>query len=109
MAVKLAHTAVWAFFVGCIVGLPIAGWYRRFDIALILAGLVLFECGVLALNRGRCPLTGIAAQFTNDRSPAFDIYLPAWLAARNKVIFGTLFALNGLVVLLEWLIGRHTL
>ncbi len=31
---------------------------------------------------------------TDDRSPAFDIYLPDWLAARNKLIFGIVFILN---------------
>jgi hypothetical protein len=33
----------------------------------------------------------------------FDIYLPNWLARNNKAIFGTLFALNGLIVLWRWL------
>jgi hypothetical protein len=109
VAIKLLHSAAWFFFVSCIVALPIAGWYRRFDLALILTGCVLFECAVLGLNRGKCPLTVIAARFTADRSAAFDIYLPQWLAARNKVIFGALFVINGLVVLGQWLLASHRL
>ena len=39
----------------------------------------------------------------------FDIYLPVWLAEWNKVIFGSLFGLNCLIVLGEWLIAaRHS-
>jgi hypothetical protein len=101
--IKLVHTIAWAFFAACILLLPLAGALRRFDWALILTGLILLECGALALNHGRCPLTNIAAKYTDDRRDAFDIYLPAWLAPWNKTIFGTLFVLNELFVLFKWL------
>jgi hypothetical protein len=100
--VKIVHTAVWALFVVCILALPLVAVLRRFDWALILTALVLFECGALALNRGRCPLTDVAGRFTSDRNDAFDIYLPEWLARWNKAIFGTLFVLNELFVLWKW-------
>lgn len=102
-AVKIAHTAVWAFFVTCILALPVMGWQHRFHEAALLAGMVLFECAILMLNRGRCPLTALAARFTEDRSPAFDIYLPEWLARHNKTIFGTLFLVNGIIVSWLWI------
>jgi hypothetical protein len=60
------------------------------------------ECGVLALNRGRCPLTGLAARYTDDRADNFDIYLPAFIARHNKVIFGTLFVFGVAVLLWRW-------
>jgi hypothetical protein len=69
-AIKLAHTAIWA-----ILG------------SAIIAG----ECAALACNRGRCPLTSVAARFTDERTPNCDIYLPAWFARHNKAIFGSLF------------------
>jgi hypothetical protein len=100
--VKVIHTAVWAFFAGCIAALPFAGWVGRFDWVLILTAFILGECGVLALNRGKCPLTSIAGRYTADRSAAFDIYLPEWLAARNKAIFGTMFVVNEVIVLWLW-------
>jgi len=59
---------------------------------------------VLAANRGRCPLTDWAARYTEDRAANFDIYLPDWLARNNKAIFGTLFAVNELIVLWRWLV-----
>ena len=65
--------------------------------------IILAECGVLALNKGRCPLTNLAARFTEDRADNFDIYLPDWLARHNKAIFGTLFVVNELIVLWFWL------
>jgi hypothetical protein len=97
--VKLLHTFVWAFFVSCILGAPVAALGGRLDWALALTSLVLVEIGVLVANRWRCPLTDVAGRYTGDRRDNFDIYLPLWLARHNKSIFGALFALGGLVVL----------
>ncbi len=91
VTVKIVHTVVWAFFVGCIVAIPVAGLLGRFGLAWVFSGLVLFECSILAVNGGRCPLTDVAGRFTEDRRPEFDIYLPRWVARWNKVLFGTLF------------------
>jgi hypothetical protein len=102
IAVKLAHTVIWTFMAGCIVALPVVAFTRRFRLAAILSVLVLLECGVLALNGGRCPLTDLAARYTADRAANFDIYLPLWLAQRNKTIFGTLFVINEVFVLWCW-------
>ena len=85
---------IWAALAGSIVLLPVTGVLRRFDWALVLTVLILIECGVLALNRGRCPLTDVAAKFTDKRADNFDIYLPNWLARHNKAIFGTIFVTN---------------
>jgi hypothetical protein len=51
----------------------------------------------------RCPLTGVAARFTDDRRDNFDIYLPLWLARYNKPIFGWLFAAGLAFTLARWL------
>lgn len=101
--IKILHTAIWAFFATCILALPVAGGLRHFDWALILTALVLAECGVLAANRGRCPMSDLAARYTTDQSVDFDIYLPVWLARHNKTVFGMLFVLNELIVLWQWL------
>jgi hypothetical protein len=100
--IKLLHTAVWFFFAGCIVAIPVLGAQRRYVWAAVLVGLVLVECGVLAANRGRCPLTALAARQTEQRTANFDIYLPQWLARYNKTIFGMLFVGGGLFVLARW-------
>jgi hypothetical protein len=74
----------------------------------LLSALVLFEfeCAVLALNRGSCPLTDLAARYTDERRDNFDIYLPLWLARYNKTIFGSLFVVGELFVLASWLSSR---
>jgi hypothetical protein len=105
VAIKLLHTVVWLFFVACIIAVPVAGGIHRFKLAAVLAGLVLLECLVLVLNRWRCPLTDLAASFTPELTPNFDIYLPNWLARHNKTIFGVIFILGGLFALAQWLIS----
>ncbi|MCJ7450877.1 MAG: hypothetical protein MUO39_00165 [Steroidobacteraceae bacterium] len=93
-AVRLLHTAVWAVFAGCIVAIPVLAWQERFGVAAILAVLVLGEVVVLWLNQWSCPLTSIAARYTDDRRANFDIYLPEWLARYNKQIFGPLYVVG---------------
>jgi hypothetical protein len=102
-AVRLGHTVVWAFFVACIGAIPLFTARSQFGLAALFAAIVACEVGVLVLNRMRCPLTGIAARYTSDRRANFDIYLPEWLARNNKRIFGSLYALAVLFLLVRWL------
>ena len=101
-AIKFLHTVIWLFFAGCILSIPFAAGLRLFRLASVLSGLVFVECAVLAMNKGRCPLTDLADRFTEDRPANFDIYLPLWLARRNKAIFGTIFALGELFLFWRW-------
>ena len=89
--IRLAHTAVWTFLVLVIAAIPYAAWHRRYGWFLALVAVVMAEVVVLALNGMRCPLTGLAARYTDDRRANFDIYLPLTIAQYNKEIFGTLF------------------
>jgi hypothetical protein len=100
--IKVLHTAVWAFMAASILALPWLGWLGRFRWAFGLTLLIIGECLVLAFNGGRCPLTDVAARYTDDRACNFDIYLPLWLACQNKLIFGSLFVVGELVVLWRW-------
>ncbi len=103
--IKVLHTVVWLFLVSCIVAIPVAGARRDYRSAVTVIAVVLVECGVLAANRGRCPLTGMAARHTDQRADNFDIYLPLWLARHNKTIFGALFIGGSVFVLARWWIG----
>jgi hypothetical protein len=100
--IKLVHTVAWAFFAGCIFAIPIYAWMRRTGVASVLIAIVLFEVLVLAVNRWRCPLTGVAARYTEDRRDNFDIYLPLWLARNNKIIFGLLYLFGILVTIARY-------
>jgi hypothetical protein len=63
---------------------------------------VLFEVVVLLINRWRCPLTGVAARYTDQRQDNFDIYLPLWLARHNKTVFGWLFVAGLVYAGVRW-------
>jgi hypothetical protein len=101
--VKLVHTAVWAFFAGCILAIPAVALAHRFDLVAALTAFVLLEIAVLAVNRLRCPLTDVAARYTDERRDNFDVYLPLWLARYNKHVFGALFVAGELVAVWSWL------
>ena len=101
-AVKIVHTVVWVFFAGCILGLPVAAWNGHFLAATILIALVLVEIAMLLANRLRCPLTDLAARYTDDRRANFDIYLPLWIAKYNKQIFGVLFVAGLFFTFVLW-------
>ena len=101
--IKLLHTAVWAVFAGSIVAIPILAWLEHWRQVGALIALVSVECIVLVVNGMRCPLTAVAARYTDDRADNFDIYLPLWLARRNKEIFGSLFVAGLLFTLMRWL------
>jgi hypothetical protein len=102
VAIKTLHTVVWALMVAFIAWIPVAAWEHRFHLVAILSGLVWIECGVLAINRGRCPLSDLAKRFTAETTANLDIYLPEWIARWNKGIFGTLFVINELIALTLW-------
>ena len=101
--IKLLHSAVWLFMAGCILLIPLTALQNRFQLAAMLAAVIVIECAVLAMNRGKCPLTSFAARYTEDRSDNFDIYLPLWLARYNKMIFGSLFIGGIIFALFRWL------
>jgi hypothetical protein len=102
-SIKVLHTLVWALFAGCIVAMPVASALGNHRLAAWLGGAVCFEIAVLLVNRMTCPLTGVAARYTDDRRANFDIYLPEWLARYNKQVFGTLFAAGAVYSLVQWL------
>lgn len=102
-AIKLVHTAVWAFFAASIFAIPIFASMHRVGVAGILIAVVFLEVLVLVVNSWRCPLTDIAARYTDDRRANFDIYLPEWLARHNKVIFGLLYLFGIVVTIAEWI------
>lgn len=100
---KTVHTVVWAVFAACVLAIPPLAWRGRLEPAAWLAGAVLLESLVLAANRWTCPITPLAARFTEDRRANFDIYLPEWLARHNKTIFGSLYLAGLVLLLVRWL------
>jgi hypothetical protein len=104
--IKTAHTVAWAFFASCILLIPVLALERRFAAAAVVIGIVCVEVVIILVNQWRCPLTAVAARYTQDRRANFDIYLPEWLARYNKEIFGTLFAAGVLLTVVLGLLSR---
>lgn len=102
-SIKLLHTAIWAIIAACIVAIPFLGLLEMYVCVSLLTGIVVLEILLFAISGWRCPLTKIAERYTDDRRENFDIYLPLWLARHNKLIFGLLFLVGEVVVLLRWL------
>jgi hypothetical protein len=100
--IKVVHTLIWAFFASCIFAIPVFAWHGQTRVAAVLIGVVLLEVLVLVVNRWSCPLTGIAARYTDDRKDNFDIYLPEWVARHNKTIFGGIYLAGIVMTLALW-------
>lgn len=103
--IKTIHTVVWAFFVACILGIPVDAARSEYGRAAFLIALVALEVLVLLVNAWRCPLTDVAARYTHERRANFDIYLPELLARHNKTIFGALYVAGALFTLVRWVRG----
>ena len=103
VAIKLAHTAVWAVFAGCIAAIPVLVWRGDLRAATALCVVVFGEVVVLAGNGWTCPLTKVAARYTDDRRDNFDIFLPLWLARHNKTLFGAWYLVGLAYVVVTWL------
>ena len=101
-AIKAAHTIIWGFFVACIAAAWVFAWSGKILCAALSIGVVSIEVVVLVVKGLRCPLTPIAARYTENRRANFDIYLPEWLAGRTKAIFGSLYAGGIVFTVARW-------
>ena len=102
--IKVVHTVAWAALVAVILAIPVMAWLNRLTAVVLLTAIMLAEVAVLLANGWRCPLTLLAGRYTDDRRANFDIYLPLWLAANNKRIFGTIFV--GGLMFSVWRLAR---
>jgi hypothetical protein len=104
LCIKLIHTIIWAFFVLVIFYILLAGILDKINVYTFIAiGLVVAEGLILLLFGWRCPLTVVGEKYTDDYEIGFDIFLPKWMAKNNKVIFGTLFGIGVVIVILRLL------
>lgn len=96
--VKTAHTLIWSFYVWIIGYVLFAGATGPITpLVWVAVGLIFLEGIILMANGGSCPLTPLAARYTDERGDNFDIFLPSWLARYNKWIF-TPIALAGILL-----------
>lgn len=87
LAVKSAHTLIWASVESCMAYLLYAGIAGRSDRrAGVAASVVAAESAVFLGNGARCPLTQIAESLGAENGGVTDIFLPRWLAHYLPVI-----------------------
>ncbi|MDO9376889.1 MAG: hypothetical protein Q7T76_20850 [Ferruginibacter sp.] len=105
VGVKLVHTIIWICFNLILFYLAYAVIVDKIDRLLwFCIGTIVLEGMVLLYYKGTCPLTLIARKYSTSTKPNFDIYLPAWLARYNKLIYTTFF-----VIIVAALIYRMTI
>jgi hypothetical protein len=86
--VKSLHTLIWVAYVWLIGYILVAGITGPVTpLTWGAIALILIEGIVLLINHWSCPLTSVAARYTQEREDNFDIFLPLWLARHNKAIF----------------------
>jgi hypothetical protein len=102
IAIKVAHTIIWLFFVSAIFYILYSGISGRInDYTWIAIALIIGEGIVLALFKMYCPLTVLARKYSDSENDNFDIYLPNWLARHNKIIFTTIYVIAVIIVLIR--------
>src|SRR5436853_4675283 len=91
ITVKIIHTILWLFYNVVMFYLYYAIISDTID-KWVWIGFSLFavEGLILVLFRNMCPLTIIARRYSDSKKDNFDIFLPNWLARRNKLIYSIL-------------------
>jgi len=98
--IKLIHTIIWGVLVAAIFYTLYTGVFDRVGmLTWFCIGLIFVEGIVLLICRGKCPLTLLAHNYTDNHSVGFDIFLPVWLAEKNKFIFSMIFFVGFILVL----------
>jgi hypothetical protein len=104
ISIKILHSAVWFLMASATFYILYSGIMRTTSIWLWIAiGMLGLETIVLWANRWICPMTPMAMKYTSDRQANFDIYLPLTIAKYNKQIFGTLFVIGLVMVLINFI------
>lgn len=100
--IKSFHTFVWAYNTVAIFLAFYFAFIGRFDTLFWIATILIFiETVILFIYDWKCPLTQIAAKYTQDRRANFDIYLPEKWAEYNVRISITLVVLGIVIALVK--------
>ncbi len=106
-AIRLIHTTIYGVMVASICYILFAGIWGQFNPTVLYTaiGLVTLECCVFIGNGWKCPLTTIAVSMAGQASEDYAPIIPASLGRYTPTLFGTIFAL-GMILLLVRLLWR---
>jgi hypothetical protein len=100
--IKTLHTAIWLVMASAAFYILYAGLTKTFNSWLYVSvALLVLESIILMLNKWTCPLTPMAMKYTPNTNSNFDIYLPEIIAKYNKHIFGSIFLVGLLLVVIN--------
>jgi hypothetical protein len=99
LIIKGVHTILWVIIVYLIGYIWYAGIFNKITRFLWVCIICVTGEGLILLtNGGICPFTHLAANYTNNHEPGFDIFLPKLIAKYNIPLFLALSVIGGLLV-----------
>jgi len=98
--IKLVHTIIYIFMVIGIFYILFAAITKTYDIWLYVSlALLILESIIYFANGRTCPFTNLAKKYGDEKGYVGDLFMPKSVADNTFYLFGTLFVL-GLVILL---------
>jgi uncharacterized membrane protein len=67
---------------------------KAYQQAMMAIVVIMLEVMILVINGWQYPLLNLAANYANEHNCNFDIYLSAWIAKHNMLIFGSLWLID---------------
>lgn len=104
-AVKLIHAVIFFLMFFCLFYILYTAIARTYNWLLLAAiGIILVEGIILIFNGWQCPLTNLARKYGDKKGTVTDIFLPAWLAPHTFKIFGALYGVGVILVVVGFLL-----
>ena len=98
--IKTVHTVIWLFFNMVIFYLLYAVIADKIDKWVwICIGCILLEGIVLIVFKRICPVTLMARKYSSSTKDNFDIFLPAWIARYNQLIYSVIVSISIIILL----------
>lgn len=103
--IKLVHTIIYIVMVAAIFYILYAGFTKTYDLLLYISlALLVIETVVYFGNGKVCPFTDLAQKYGDKKGYVGDLFMPKSIADKTFYIFGSLFLL-GILLLLVNLMG----
>ena len=104
IAIRILHTIIYLVMVVAIGYVVYAGVLGTFNPTLLAIALVLvtLECAVFVGNGWKCPLTTVAMSVGGGEAANYSPMVPTALGRYTPTIFGTIFILGLVLLLIRW-------
>lgn len=101
--IKLIHTIIYLIMVLGIFNILYAGITKIYDKWLYISlGLLVVETVVYYGNGQKCPFTDLAKKYGDEKGYVGDVFLPKKVADNTFYVFGGLFVLGIIILMLNY-------